>query len=129
MPGQSTKQLVEVTGIQDSLVLLRSGSFRAILEVSSMNFELRSEEEQAGILQNFQRFLNSIDFPLQILIQSRKFNIDQYLQLVQQSSSGLTNELLKLQAAEYIKYIHELSELANIMSKKFYIMPRDFSSR
>jgi len=122
MPSQSTKQLVEITDIRENLVFLKSGSMRAILEVSSINFELRSEEEQAAILQNFQRFLNSIDFPLQIVIQSRRFDLAQYLKLVQQATDALTNELLKIQGSEYLKFIQELSELANIMSKKFYIV-------
>jgi hypothetical protein len=122
MPNQSTKQLIEIKDIRDNVVVLKNGSMRMVLDVSSINFELRSEEEQGAILQNFQQFLNSIDFPLQIIINSRKFDIAEYLRFTQETTANLTNELLKIQAAEYMKYIKELSELANIMSKKFYIV-------
>jgi len=100
MAVQSTKQLVEVADIIDNIVLLKNGSLRAVIEVSATNFELRSEGEQIAILQNFQRFVNSIDFPLQIVINSRKLNIDEYLKLIDQSFNTLANELLKIQAEE-----------------------------
>jgi len=122
MAVQSTKQLVEVANIIDNIVLLKNGSLRAVIEVSAINFELRSEGEQIAILQNFQRFVNSIDFPLQIVVNSRKLNIDEYLKLIDQFSNTLTNELLKIQAMEYSKFVKELSDLSNIMSKKFYIV-------
>ncbi len=122
MATQSTKQLVEIANIIDNIVLLKNGSLRSIIEVSALNFELRSEGEQIAILQNFQRFINSIDFPLQIVVNSRKLNIDEYVQLIDRSSNDLTNELLKIQASEYSKFIKELSDLSNIMSKKFYIV-------
>lgn len=122
MAVQSTKQLVGIANIIDNIVLLKNGSLRSVIEVTAINFELRSEGEQIAILQNFQRFINSIDFPLQIVVNSRKLNIDEYLKLVEASSSELTNELLKIQATEYGKFIRELSDLSNIMSKKFYIV-------
>ena len=122
MAVQSTKQLVGVANIIDNIVLLKNGSLRAVIEVSAINFELRSEGEQTAILQNFQRFVNSVDFPLQIVINSRKLNTDEYIKLIDQFSNELTNELLKIQAAEYSKFVKELSDLSNIMSKKFYIV-------
>ena len=91
MAVQSTKQLVEIANIIDNIVLLKNGSLRAVIEVSALNFELRSEGEQIAILQNFQRFVNSIDFPLQIVISSRKLNIDAYLKLIDESANALTN--------------------------------------
>ena len=122
MAIQSTKQLVEISNIIENIVLLKNGSLRAVIEVLAINFELRSEDEQLAILQNFQRFVNSIDFPLQIVVNSRKLNIDDYVQLIDKSSGELTNELLKIQATEYSKFIKELSDLSKIMSKKFYIV-------
>ncbi len=118
----TTRQLVQIADIRDNIVLLSNGSLRAVLEVSAINFELRSEEEQNAILQNFQQFLNSIDFPLQIVTHSRSFDVDNYLKVVQETTGTLTNELLKIQAEEYITFVRELSSLANIMSKKFYIV-------
>ncbi|MEK9158184.1 MAG: hypothetical protein AAB638_03320, partial [Patescibacteria group bacterium] len=103
MPNTSTKQLVSIADIKDNIVLLQNGSLRSVIEVSAINFELRSEEEQAGILQNFQRFLNSIDFPLQMVVNSRQLNMDGYLKMVAGVAESATNELLKIQAIEYGK--------------------------
>lgn len=122
MAIQSTKQLVEVADIRDNVVFLKNGSLRAVIEVSATNFELKSEAEQVAILRNFQNFLNSIDFPLQMVITSRKLDINEYLKLVDAATSELSNELLKIQAGEYSKFVKELSDLANIMTKKFYIV-------
>ena len=122
MATQSTKQLVDIADIIENIVILKNGSLRAIIEVSSINFELRSEGEQIAILQNFQRFLNSTDFPLQIVVNSRKLDIDDYVKVIDKSLESLTSELLKIQAAEYSKFIKELADLSNIMSKKFYIV-------
>lgn len=122
MPNSSTKQLVQIADIQDNVVVLTNRSLRMILEVSSINFELRSEDEQTAIVGNFQNFLNSIDFPLQIVISSRKYDIAEYLKMVQGATASLTNELLKMQAEEYQKFIGELAELSNIMTKRFYIV-------
>lgn len=122
MATQSTNQLVDISDIVDNIVILKNGSLRTVIEVSSINFELRSEGEQIAILQNFQRFLNSTDFPLQIVVNSRKLDIEDYVKLIDKSVESLTSELLKIQAAEYSKFIKELADLSNIMSKKFYIV-------
>ena len=122
MATQSTKNLVDIADIIDNVILLKNGSLRAVIEVSAINFELRSDGEQVAILQNFQRFLNSTDFPLQIVMNSRKLDIDKYIKLIDTTASSLASELLKIQAAEYSKFIKELSDLSNIMSKKFYIV-------
>lgn len=119
--GPSTQQLVSIAEIRDDVVMLKDGSMRAVIEVSAINFELRSEDEQIAIIQNFQRFINSLDFPLHISIVSRRLYIDSYLKLAAEASSQLDNELLRIQSDEYIKFIKELSTLTNIMSKKFYI--------
>ncbi len=122
MANQSTKELVAVADIKDSIILLKNGSLRAMIEVSAVNFELRSEEEQTGILQNFQRFLNSVDFPLQMIVNSRQLNMDEYLKTVDAVAESATNELLKIQAIEYSKFVKELLELSNIMTKHFYVV-------
>jgi len=122
MSIQSTKQLVEVADIRDNVVFLKNGSLRAVIEVSATNFELKSEAEQTAILQNFQNFLNSIDFPLQIVIQSRKLNIDGYLEKLKVIEKQQTNELLRVQIADYLDYIKELISLGEIMTKRFYLI-------
>ena len=122
MPNQSTENLVPITDIREGVVILKNGSLRMVLKVSYINFELRSADEQVAILQGFQRFLNSSDFPLQTVISSRKLNIDTYLKTVDQIAESTNNELMKIQAMEYSRFVKELSSLSNIMSKKFYIV-------
>jgi len=122
MANQSTENLVPITDIREGVVILKNGSLRMILEVSSINFELRSADEQIAILQGFQRFLNSADFPLQIVVSSRELNIDTYLKTVDQVAESTENELMKIQASEYSRFVKELSSLSNIMSKKFYVV-------
>jgi len=101
---------------------LKNGSLRMVLGVSAINFELRSNDEQVAILQSFQRFLNSADFPIQMVISSRKLIIDTYLKTVDQIAESTDNELMKIQASEYSRFVKELSSLSNIMSKKFYVV-------
>lgn len=120
--NQSTENLVPITDIRDGVVVLKNGSLRLVLGVSAINFELRSADEQVAILQGFQRFLNSADFPLQIIISSRKLDISTYLKTVDQVIESTENELMKIQATEYSRFIKELSALSNIMSKKFYVV-------
>lgn len=118
----STKALVEISEIRDSVLILKNGSLRSIIEIGSINFALKSMDEQTAIIAAFQDFLNSIDFPIQIIIQSRKLNIDRYLRSINDLQETLHNELLKIQAVEYSRYIKGLTELTDIMSKKFYIV-------
>jgi hypothetical protein len=122
MANQSTKELVSIADINGNIVLLQNGSLRAVIDVAAINFELRSEGEQTGILQNFQQFLNSVDFPVQIVVSSRQLNMDTYLKMVDGVAEAATNELLKIQATEYGKFVKELLELSNIMTKHFYVV-------
>jgi type IV secretory pathway VirB4 component len=117
----STTDLIQISQITDGVIILKDGSLRAVVEINAINFELRSSEEQAAILQQFQEFLNSVDFPLQMVVHSRRFDISGYINNVRTASEQLQNELLKVQAQEYMRFVSELSELANIMSKHFYI--------
>ncbi len=119
--NQSTKDFVEIADVRDNIVILKNGSLRSVIEVSSINFELKSVDEQTAIVQAFQNFLNSIDFPLQIAISSRKLDIEPYLKSLDLLAQNIPSELLKIQAVEYTRFIKGLTELSNIMSKKFYI--------
>jgi len=118
----STQQFVNVLEIRDNTVILRDGTLRAVILVASINFSLKSEDEQNAVIQGYVQFLNSLDFPLQILIQSRKLDIDEYLERLKVVEKEQTNELLKMQTREYRQYVAELVQLADIMSKKFYIV-------
>lgn len=122
MAAPSTAELIPITDIASGIVTLKDGSLRAVVQINAINFELRSSDEQQAIIQQFQGFLNSVDFPFQIVIHSRRFDITEYLESVQKASDQLTNELLKVQAGEYIRYVGELAALANIMAKQFFVI-------
>lgn len=118
----STQKYVEVDEIRDGMVIMKSGALRSILLVSSLNFDLKSSEEQDAIINQYQGFLNSLDFPVQIVISSRRFNIEPYLDLLQDAEKQQENELLRFQIAEYKSFIKNLTEVSNIMSKFFYVV-------
>lgn len=118
----STQRYVDVEAIRNGVVILKSGGLRAIVLVSSINFELKSSVEQEAIIAQYQNFLNSLDFPLQIVVQSRRFNIDPYLERLKGQEAQQTNELLRLQISEYREFIKNLNEVSNIVSKHFYVV-------
>jgi len=119
--NQSTQIFLDIAEIKNDTVILKDGSLRAILMVSSINFALKSEDEQSALVSSYVGFLNYLDFPIQIVIQSRKLNIDTYIKRIEDAEAGLTNDLLKKQIVNYKAYIHELIELGDIMTKRFYI--------
>lgn len=118
----STQQFLDISEIREDTVVMRDGSLRAIVLVSSINFALKSEEEQNAIIASYVGFLNNIDFPMQIVIQSRELNIDGYMDKLKQKEKEQTNELLKIQTGEYIQYINELISMSQIMNKRFYVV-------
>lgn len=123
MPSNlNTKQFVDIHDIKDGIVVLKNGSLRLVLEISSINFDLKSADEQTAIISGFKDFLNALDFPLQIVVQSRKLDIKNYLEKTQETVNKIDNELLRIQGVEYLRFVRGLTELANIMSKKFYII-------
>lgn len=117
-----TQRFLNVMEIRDNTVILKDGTLRGIILVASVNFSLKSEDEQNAVIAAYVSFLNSLDFPLQILIQSRKLNIDDYLERLKAIEKEQVNDLLKMQTREYRQYISELVQLADIMSKKFYMV-------
>lgn len=120
--SSSTQRYVDVEAIRDGVVILKNGGLRAIVLVSSINFELKSSVEQEAIIAQYQNFLNSLDFPVQIVVQSRRFNIDPYLERLKGEEAQQTNELLRLQITEYREFIKNLNEVSNIVAKHFYII-------
>src|SRR3989338_1094766 len=118
----STQQYLDIAEIRDGVVVMRDGSMRAVLLVSSINFALKSEEEQEATIQSYVSFLNYLDHPLQIVVQSRKLNIEKYLNDLAEREKKQTNELLRMQMADYQQFVKELVELGEIMSKKFYVI-------
>ncbi|MBI4836872.1 MAG: hypothetical protein HY813_00480 [Candidatus Portnoybacteria bacterium] len=118
----SIQEKIEIENIQDGVVLLKDGGLRAVLMTSSINFALKSTDEQDALIYHFQEFLNSLDFSIQILIASRKFDISNYLETLEQKRKEQENDLMRIQAAEYIDFIKGLTELANIVTESFYII-------
>ncbi|MDD4901709.1 MAG: hypothetical protein PHE24_01080 [Patescibacteria group bacterium] len=118
----STQQYLDIAEVKDDVVVMRDGTLRAVLLVSSINFALKSEDEQEAIVSSYVGFLNNINFPVQIVIQSRRLNIEGYLAELKQKEKEQLNELLKIQTHEYIQYIQELVSLGDIMSKSFYVV-------
>jgi hypothetical protein len=118
----TTQEFLPVREIKEGIVILKNGEWRAILIASSINFALMSPEEQEAIIYQYQNFFNSLDFNIQILIESRKLNIAGYLKSLEEIEKKQESELLRMQAAEYREFIKSLSEMVNLMSKNFYIV-------
>lgn len=118
----ATQKYLHVAEIKDDTVIMKDGTLRAVLLVSSINFALKSEDEQNAIISAYVSFLNSMSTPFQILIQSRQLDLEQYLAYLKEAQTKQTNDLLKIQMAEYLQYITELVELGNIMTKRFYVI-------
>ena len=118
----SSLNFVEVAEIRDSAIILREGQMRGVLAVSSANFALKSVQEQEIIMGTFQGILNSLDFPIQILVQSRKLDLNPYIEKLKALEDRQTNDLLRVKMQEYIEYIKEMSREVNIMDKNFYII-------
>ena len=123
----STQSFLEVSEIKEDVIVTRDGGLRAVIAVSSTNFVLKSQDEQKAIISRYQGFLNSLDFPIQILMQSRHLHIHGYLEKLQSLQRQQTNELLRMQTEEYIAYVEKLLEFGNIMNKTFYVIVPFFS--
>jgi type IV secretory pathway VirB4 component len=118
----STQQYLNIAEIKDNTVVMKDGTLRAVLLVSSINFALKSEDEQNAVIDSYVRFLNNLSFTLQIVIQSRELDINNYLEYLKGKEKEQMNKLLKIQTADYIEYIKELTSLGKIMNKRFYVV-------
>jgi len=121
MPA-TTQQFLEIDQIREGVIVLRNKAMRGVIMVSSLNFALKSEEEQNAIIYQFQSFLNSLDFSLEIVVQSRRLNITGYLEKLKELEKAQENELLKIQTAEYQRFIGDLIAGGAIMSKNFFVV-------
>lgn len=120
--AKATQEFVPIKEVRDGIVVLKDGSLRSVVLASSLNFSLKSEDERQAILGQFQDFLNSLDFSVQICIQSRKLDIRPYIALLEQQEKRQTNDLMKIQVQEYIEFIKNFTENTNIMTKHFFII-------
>lgn len=121
-PGPSTERFLDIAEIRDDMVLLKDGTVRAVLLVSSINFALKSADEQEAIIQAYMTFLNSLEYPVQIVIHSRRMNIDAYMSRLAERQRVVENDLLRNQIADYRAFVTELVELGQIMQKMFYLV-------
>lgn len=125
----STQAGLPITEIKDGVVVLKDGTMRKVLMTSSINFALKSEDEQNALISSYVGFLNSLNFPLQIVVQSRRLQIQSYLDKLYALEREQENELLRVQIADYRGFIQELVDIGQIMTKKFYVVvPFDPSS-
>jgi hypothetical protein len=122
MAETSTQAFLEVQDIKEGLLILKNHALRGVMMVSSLNFALKSEEEQTAIVYSFQNFLNSLDFGCQIVVQSRRLNITPYLDGLKDLENRQTNELLKMQTSSYREFIKQLVQGETIMTKSFYVV-------
>jgi len=122
MFASPTQQFLEFSQIREGVVILKNKALRGILMVSSINFDLKSEEEQKAIVFQFQNFLNSLDFSCQIIARSRRLNITGYFDKLKELEEKQENELLKVQTTEYRKFVESLVEEGTIMRKEFFVI-------
>ncbi|MFH1968340.1 MAG: TraC family protein [bacterium] len=120
MAESATQAFLEIQDIREGVLLLKNKTVRGVLMVSSINFALKSEDEQTAVIYAFQSFLNSLDFSCQFVIQSRNINITPYLDGLKDLEERQTNELLRQQTASYRDFIKNLVVGDTVMTKNFY---------
>lgn len=117
---------LKVAEIHDNTVVLKNGGLRTVLKTSSINLNLKSEEEQNAVIYSYQNFLNTLEFPIQIVVRSKRLDLEHYIEKLKKIGVKQMNPLLQKQTFEYIEYITRLVEYADIMEKQFYvIIPQD----
>ncbi|MEK7655530.1 MAG: hypothetical protein AAB386_02540 [Patescibacteria group bacterium] len=121
-PGVPAQRYLDIAEIKEDVVVMKDGTIRAVLLVSSINFALKSMDEQNAIVQAYMQFLNGLDFSIQVVIQSRRMNIDDYLLKLRDSEKDQKNELLRRQIGDYLDYVKQLVDLGEIMQKRFYVV-------
>lgn len=123
MPTQTPSQsFVPIRDIKNGVVVLKNGQMNIVLLASSVNFALKSVAEQEGILHNFQSFLNTLDFSLQIYVQSRRLDINPYLALLAGREKEQDNDLMKIQLREYMNFVETFVKEVDIMTKNFFVV-------
>lgn len=118
----ATQAFVPIKEIRNGVVTMKDGTYRGILICSSINFGLKSADEQRAITEGFQNFLNTLDFSIQIVVNSRKMDLRPYLALLETKAPLQKTELLRIQLREYIEFIRSFTEQQNIMTKTFYVV-------
>ncbi|MCX6790180.1 MAG: hypothetical protein NTV60_01485 [Candidatus Kaiserbacteria bacterium] len=117
-----TQQFVPVKEIRNGIIVLKDGGYRGILICSAVNFGLKSADEQHAITLGFQNFLNTLDFSIQIVINSRRMDLRPYLTLLEEKEPEQKSELMRIQLREYIEFVRSFADQTNIMTKSFYVV-------
>jgi len=125
----STQNTLQIAEIRDGIVIMNDGSFRSVVMVKSINFDLMSPQEQESVEYSYQGFLNSLYFEVQIFIRSQKVDLQPYIEKLDKIRTEHDNMLLALLMDDYIGYIDQLSQQTNIMDKKFYLVIPYFPTR
>lgn len=118
----STQSYLDIDSFREGIMVLKDGSMKMVLKTSAINFELKAEIERESIIYAYQNFLNSLDFSIQIIVQSRKLDLDKYLGELKTRIPMAPNELLRTQITDYVDFVERLVQVANIMQKRFYIV-------
>ncbi len=118
----SSQDFVPIKEVRDGVIILKDGGLRAVLMASSLNFALKSEDEQNAFIMQFQNFFNSLDFSVQIHIQSRELDIRPYTETLEEAYKKTMDDLMRIQIREYIEFIKSFVEGANIMTKHFFVV-------
>jgi hypothetical protein len=119
---KTTQNFVPIQEIRDGVVILKDGGMRSVIMASSLNFALKSQDEQSSIIMQFQNFVNSLDFSIQIFIQSKKLDIRPYIALLEDRYKEQSTDLMKIQVREYIDFVRSMVETTNIMTKSFFVV-------
>jgi type IV secretory pathway VirB4 component len=120
--SDTAQNFIPIKEIKDGVLILKDGSMRALLITTSLNFALKSLDEQQSIIYQFQNFLNSLDFSVQIFVQSRRLDIRPYLSILEDRQKEQVNDLMRIQIKEYMEFIKTFTENTKIMTKSFYIV-------
>ena len=118
----STQNILEIAEIRDGVVIMNDGSYRSVVMVKSINFDLMSPQEQEATEFSYQGFLNSLYFPIQIFIHSQKIDLKPYIEKLDKIRLNQDNMLLSVLMANYLDFIENIIQKANIMDKLFYVV-------
>ncbi|MBP9816537.1 MAG: hypothetical protein KBD05_00705 [Candidatus Pacebacteria bacterium] len=120
--AKATQAFVPVKEVRNGVIILKDGGYRGVLMCSSLNFALKSADEQRAIIGGFQTFLNTLDFSVEIVVHSRKMDIRPYLAILNERAQAQTSELMRIQLREYIQFITNFIQGTEVMTKVFYIV-------
>lgn len=118
----SSQKLISVDTIRDNVVVVKGGGLRAVIEAEGINFELKSPEEQEALISAFQEFLVGLDFSLQLMVYSRRINIDDYIKKIKALETNETSPLIKNNITDYVNFLQSFLQEYNVMNKKFFVV-------